>query len=131
MAKIFKAGAPLFTAIWGTPLSIATMVIFIGLRAPGFEHGVGEHVKVGVRAVGDREGEGVLRRFRAVVLVADEVFVEVLFGEAGDGRGPVVEEFAVNGQLGDGEFQQLLGCVLVLGGELERRDQFNLPFCDD
>lgn len=103
---------------------------FQGLRAPGLKHRVREDKKVSVRAVGDGEREGVLRGFGPVVLVTDAVLVEVLFGKAGDGRGAVVEEFAVNGQLCHGEFQQLLGRVLVLGGELKRRYQLNLPFCD-
>lgn len=102
-----------------------------GLRVPGLEHGVGKNVKVSVCAVSDSKGEGVLWGFGSVVFVADEVFIEVLFGEAGDGRWLVVEDFAMNRQLGDGEFQLLLSGILVLGGKLKWCNQFHLPFCDN
>lgn len=104
---------------------------FHGLRAPRLKHSVRENIKVSVCAISDSKGEGVLCRFSSVVFVADEVFIEVLFGEAGYGRGPVVEEFTMNRQLRDSEFQQLLSCVLVLSSELKWCDQLNLPFCDN
>ena len=89
---------------------------------------VWEDTEISMSAICQSQGETVFSCLTAVVPVANQILVQVPLGEGGHRTTAVIQNPAMDGDLGDGKEEEIIWGILVFRCQLKGSDAFSFPF---
>ena len=98
------------------------------LRSVCLHSSVWEDIEISMSAICQSQGETVFSCLTAVVPVANQVLVQVPLGEGGHRTTAIIQNPAMDGDLGDGKEEEIIWGILVFHCQLKGSDAFSFPF---
>ena len=98
------------------------------LRSVCLHSSVWEDIEISMSAICHSQGETVFSYRTAIVPVANQVLVQVPLGEGGHRTTAIIQNPAMDGDLGDGKEEEIIRGILVFRCQLKGNDAFSFPF---
>ena len=98
------------------------------LRSVCLHSSVWEDIEISMSAICHSQGETVFSCLTAIVPVANQVLVQVPLGEGGHRTTAIIQNPAMDGDLGDGKEEEIIRSIFVFCCQLQGSDTFSFPF---
>ena len=98
------------------------------LRSVCLHSSVWEDIEISMSAICHSQGETVFSCLTDIVPVANQVLVQVPLGEGGHRTTAIIQNPAMDGDLGDGKEKEIIWGILVFRCQLKGNDAFSFPF---
>ena len=98
------------------------------LRSVCLHSSVWEDIEISMSSICHSQEESVFSCLTAIMPVANQVLVQVPLGEGGHRMTAIIQNPAMDGDLGDGKEEEVIWGVLVFRCQLEGSNAFSFPF---